>query len=139
MLSVRKKSIGMGGPHDRTARRTGTGAPSIAGGARRGAPGHALWWLPPRRARIRCSRASTPPRWASCRSRSCRRWPAGCERWALGAALVSSERRALAHWAVYAGLAAMAWFGLAQQYRGPPQLTVLAGLGATLALQRGMG
>jgi diguanylate cyclase (GGDEF)-like protein len=61
-----------------------------------------------------------------------------CGLWALGAGLVATERRALAHWAAYAGLASMAWFGLALHYRGPPLLTVLAGLGAALALRRGI-
>jgi diguanylate cyclase (GGDEF)-like protein len=61
-----------------------------------------------------------------------------CGLYALGAALVASERRALAHWAAYAGLACAAWLGLALEYRGPPLLTVLAGLGAALALHRGI-
>lgn len=58
--------------------------------------------------------------------------------WALGATLVPGERRALAHWAAYAGLASITWFGLALRFESPPLLTVLTGLGAALALRRGI-
>ncbi len=58
--------------------------------------------------------------------------------WALGAWRVPAERRALAHWAAYALLASTTWFSLALQYAGPPMMTVLAGLGAALALRRGV-
>jgi diguanylate cyclase (GGDEF)-like protein len=58
--------------------------------------------------------------------------------WLLGAWLAADQRRALAHWALYAGLASSAWFGLALQLRAPALVTVLGGLGAALALRRGI-
>ncbi len=58
--------------------------------------------------------------------------------WAVGAWRVPAERVALAHWAAYAALASAAWIGLALQFRAPPLVTVLAGLGAALALRRGI-
>jgi diguanylate cyclase (GGDEF)-like protein len=58
--------------------------------------------------------------------------------WALGSAFVSAERRAMAHWAGYAGLSALTWALLSLWYRSPPVALVFIGVCAALLLRRGI-
>ena len=58
--------------------------------------------------------------------------------WAIVAKVVPGARRPAAHWSGYAALSAFTWTSLALELRSPPLVSVLAGLFATLTLQRGI-
>jgi diguanylate cyclase (GGDEF)-like protein len=58
--------------------------------------------------------------------------------WAIVAKVVPGGRAAAAHWSVYAGLSAITWASLSLELHSPPLLSVLAGVLASLTLQRGI-
>lgn len=58
--------------------------------------------------------------------------------WAIVAKVVPGARLPAAHWSGYAALSAITWTSLAMELHSPPLVSVLAGLLATLVLQRGI-
>jgi diguanylate cyclase (GGDEF)-like protein len=58
--------------------------------------------------------------------------------WAIVAKAVPGARPAAAHWSGYAALSAFTWASLAMELRSPPWISVLAGVLASLTLQRGI-
>ena len=58
--------------------------------------------------------------------------------WLIVARVVPGARIAAVHWASYAALSAATWTSLAMELKSPPLIGVLAGVAATLALQRGI-
>jgi len=58
--------------------------------------------------------------------------------WAVGAWWATNMRRAIAHWSVGAVLSSLTWLILAQTFKSPPLVGILAGVLATIILQRGI-
>lgn len=58
--------------------------------------------------------------------------------WACGAWWASTARAAIAHWAAGAALSSVTWFILALSYESPPLTGIIAGVLATIVLQRGI-
>lgn len=58
--------------------------------------------------------------------------------WAIGAWMVTTARRAVIHWAVWAALSSITWLMLSATLQSPPMLGVLTGVLGVMALQRGI-
>jgi len=58
--------------------------------------------------------------------------------WAAGAWWAKNARLAIAHWAVGAALSSLTWLILALSFQSPPLTGILAGVLATIILQRGI-
>ena len=58
--------------------------------------------------------------------------------WALGACAVPEARRAMLHWAAWAGLSSATWVVLAMQIESPPLIGIVCGVLGASALQRGI-
>lgn len=58
--------------------------------------------------------------------------------WSIGAYMVSTARRAVAHWAAWAVLSCVTWLILSAKLQSPPLIGVVVGVVGVIALQRGI-